>query len=161
MINGAGWFLEHADPLLKAGFGFRNSKKSMEVHIPEFLLTVHQIYIFAQNVIQYLKACFLVSLIRFMFLSQKLFLSPVALMLPPTQKRNISFIELAQHSFFFWLLDYPISYLEFNFLEGLLMQQKTQVSIQPRSSGALGFAQYLPAEMSLFSKEWHEWHSLS
>ena len=27
-----------------------------------------------------------------------------------------------------------------------------QVSIQPRSSGALGFAQYLPAEMSLFSK---------
>ncbi|CAJ1401695.1 unnamed protein product [Effrenium voratum] len=28
-----------------------------------------------------------------------------------------------------------------------------KVSIQPRSSGALGFAQYLPAEMSLFSKE--------
>lgn len=28
-----------------------------------------------------------------------------------------------------------------------------KVSIQPRSSGALGFAQYLPAEMSLYSKE--------
>jgi hypothetical protein len=27
------------------------------------------------------------------------------------------------------------------------------VSIVPRSSGALGFAQYLPQEMSLFSKE--------
>ena len=28
-----------------------------------------------------------------------------------------------------------------------------KVSIQPRSNGALGFAQYLPQEMSLFSKE--------
>lgn len=28
-----------------------------------------------------------------------------------------------------------------------------KVSIVPRSNGALGFAQYLPQEMSLFSKE--------
>ena len=29
----------------------------------------------------------------------------------------------------------------------------TQVTIVPRSSGALGFAQYLPKEMKLFTKE--------
>ena len=33
------------------------------------------------------------------------------------------------------------------------MAQTAQVTIVPRSNGALGFAQYLPKEMKLFTKE--------
>lgn len=92
-INGAGWFLEHADPLLKAGLDSEiswNSKECMEVHIPEFLLTVHQIYLHTMSYSIYMYwcvfSCFLE--IRFKLLSQKLFLSPVVLIPPPKKRKQ-------------------------------------------------------------------------
>lgn len=161
MINGAGWFLEHADPLLKAGLDSEIPKKYGGPHSRVPLSSPPGLFCTQCHTVFMRVFCFLE--IRFMLLSQKFFLSPAALMLPhpPPKKKNISCVELAQHSVFLGIHDYPISYLEFNFLAGSLIHQKSQVSIQPRSSGALGFAQYLPAEMSLFSKEWHEWHSSS
>merc|ERR1719461_912885 len=56
----------------------------------------------------------------------------------PTDKRAVALHE-SGHAIMGWFLEHADPLLK--------------VSIVPRSSGALGFAQYLPDEISLFSKE--------
>ncbi|CAE6944550.1 FTSH10 [Symbiodinium sp. CCMP2456] len=59
-------------------------------------------------------------------------------LMSPAEKRTVALHE-SGHAVAGWFLEHADPLLK--------------VSIVPRSSGALGFAQYLPAEMSLFSKE--------
>lgn len=59
-------------------------------------------------------------------------------LMSPAEKRTVAIHE-SGHAVAGWMLENADPLLK--------------VSIQPRSSGALGFAQYLPAEMSLHSKE--------
>merc|ERR1719454_1915460 len=59
-------------------------------------------------------------------------------LMSPVEKRTVAIHE-SGHAVAGWMLENADPLLK--------------VSIQPRSNGALGFAQYLPAEMSLHSKE--------
>lgn len=87
MINGAGWFLEHADPLLKAGLDSEIPKKYGGPHSRVPLSSPPGLFCTQCHTVFMRVFCFLE--IRFMLLSQKFFLSPAALMLPhPPQKKK-------------------------------------------------------------------------